>query len=234
MEIEAACHASTCESWGRALRIMNTLIKALEARGYPVETGQGYKARTHARVDDERVEFRVQELQRQVMRESEFSWSGGRDECRALEPTGQLMLVIDEYAEGVRKTWKDGKRQRVEDCLNAFVVSVVAVAEVKKERTLRLARQRREREEARRLRLAEERRSEAEAARGRVLEQEAGAWSRAGQIRAYLEAVLHAASEPPGDELAAWLTWARRYADEIDPIPVRAQLQGPVDPNALT
>jgi hypothetical protein len=97
-------------AWSRTLRIIDAVVKALEARGFPVETGHGHKPRTSALVHGVRVEFHVLELQRQVMRPSEFEWSTGPREYRAHEPTGRLKLVIDEYADGVRKTWKDGKR----------------------------------------------------------------------------------------------------------------------------
>lgn len=210
-------------TWSRALRIMNTLIKALETRGYKVETGRGYKTTTYAIVGKERVEFRLRELQKVVMRPRHFSVLG-RDQYQALEPTGRLSLVIDEYATGIRKTWSDGKKQQVEDCLNAFVVSLVAVAEVKKERTLRLERERAERERARQEQIEIERRREAEAMRGRQLEAEAAAWNRACSVRAYIEGVQQSAVEAGREhspELVEWLAWGEEYAQSLDPLAQR-------------
>jgi hypothetical protein len=44
----------------------------------------------------------------------------------AQEPTGQLALTLTslESGLGVRAIWKDGKRQRLEDCLEEFVASL--------------------------------------------------------------------------------------------------------------
>jgi hypothetical protein len=55
------------------------------------------------------------------------------------------------------------------------------------------------------------------------LEDEAAAWRRARRIREYVDAAEQGAlagggTIEPGSELAKWIVWARRQADEIDPL----------------
>ncbi len=68
-------------------------------------------------------------------------------------------------------------------------------------------------------RLEEERQIAAERkARIDELLAQADAFRRAADIRAYVEAAQHLASNMPGAELEEWGSWARARADELDPV----------------
>jgi hypothetical protein len=141
---------------------------------------------------------------------------------RDLVSTGRYSLRIDHSYLGIRCTWSDGKTQRVDQCLNDFIVGLVAAAEKLKQQ--RLEREAREREwrAAEERRLEEQRRREAEAARVRALDLALSAWRDARDIREYVaEARAALASNPelPADApIVQWLAWAEGYADRIDPL----------------
>lgn len=49
------------------------------------------------------------------------------------------------------------------------------------------------------------------------LEASVDAWSRSQRIREYLAAV-EAGADPDDEALQSWLTWAREYADWLNPL----------------
>jgi hypothetical protein len=127
-----------------------------------------------------------------------------------------------EYS-GLRQSWKDGKKQRVEARLADVLDAMEAAAEHVKQQ--RLAQEQRQREwaEAERLRVERWRRDEEEKRRRQELDNLAGAWAEAGALRRFLEAVrleagIGGAALEPGSRLAQWLAWADAYAEEVDPV----------------
>lgn len=216
----------------RAFLIMDALIKSLEARGFKVSMSNNDKCVTSVSVLDETFEFGLKEFLKQTKHEltpaekkkkEELSWYDFFPKYD-YNPSGKLSLMIKTYAgDGIRKTWTDGKKQRVENCLNAFILGLIMIAVAKKAE--RIERDRREREwqerENKRVELARLRREEEE--RVQALEKEASAWNKSQQIRAYLKAVREVALQKngeiePGSELDKWLTWASQQADRLDPL----------------
>ena len=70
----------------------------------------------------------------------------------------------------------------------------------------------------------------AEAARTAELERQASAWEQATRVRAYCDALAKA--HPEDAQTAAWIAWARRYADELDPVRRRQKLPATDEPSA--
>jgi hypothetical protein len=139
-------------------------------------------------------------------------------------PSGALCLKIGERFGGAgRRTWCDGKRQRVEECLNSFVVGISKATAADLEWKIESERRAREREEEerreeerRRLKLANERKLWA-------LLTEASSWQQSQQIRAYIGAVKDraaqlATSAESEQGLNSWIAWALREADALDPL----------------
>lgn len=213
----------TKESLDRALRIMDALIKGLEERGYLVEVTAAERSETRVRIGEDDVAIRLEERIRRTKRKPEpgRSWAWPAYDYH---PTGELTFRVTNgvYGERGRKSWSDGKRQHLEDCLNGIVVGLVAASEGLKERRRSWERQRHEAAERERLRLEGQREEEREKAKVQKLEQDAAAWVRASQIRAYVAAVYEQAERAggvePASELELWLRWASGYADRIDPL----------------
>jgi hypothetical protein len=228
-------------SLGRALRIMNALILALENRALRVEVtpAQGRREEgdppsnaTRVRIHDEWIQFGLTE-KRLVVRDTApdppkwlrgpqlESWLSTNSPQRKLLPNGRLALTITnaQYM-GVRSVWQDGKRKKVEGCLDDFVVHLGLAAEAKKRHREDLARIQRERqaEEVRQLERERQRREEAE--RVREFEGELRRWRLARDAREYvaeIRGLLESATERPSGSSPS-LEWIEGFARRIDPL----------------
>jgi hypothetical protein len=147
-------------------------------------------------------------------------------------PNGKLTLRIkgESYGSGRRRTWNDGKNQRVEDCLNDFVGGLIATAEALP--VARLEREQRERErlEAELRRHEEEERRRHEAKLVYDLESRVADWNAAQAIRDFLRAVEADATKQlgaiePESDLGRWLGWGRQRAEALATKAVRTVLQ---------
>jgi len=212
-------------SLGRALRILNAVLLAMESAGHAVETcavrsGEGRRGRhlTFAVVGGEKIPFSLMEKTTKAQREPtarerarmarEYSFRGPFYDYSA---SGQLSLTIDDgcHRVRVRRTFSDGKRQQLERCLHGFVRSVLLLVQAIK-RQRREDEERRVRQEEERIRREEaERRQREEARRRHALENAAFAWTHAERIRRFLNAVEEAvASEAKkAAESEAAFTW---------------------------
>lgn len=213
------------KSLSRAVRIMNTLLLELETRGYPVSVSVGYKKVLCVSINGEPVEFGIEEKFRrteltQDKLRQDNSWSYRRYKY---VPTGILMLKIDEYVDGLQKSWSDGKTMQLEACLNAFMVGLLKAAEALKARRLQREQEALARLEAERRRQEEEQKRQEELARRQSLLKEAESWTKAQQLRAYLSAVKEALIKKhgviqQGSKADQWLTWAYQQAEAFDPL----------------
>lgn len=214
------------KSLSRALRIMNTLFVALEARGYQVGIQDGYKKTLGVRINGQPIEFGLEEKFQRIERSTDKSrrpdpWGYRRYEY---VPTGTLILKIAEWgADGLQKTWSDGKTATLETCLNDFIVGLLKVAEAVKARRLKQEQEEQIRREAERRRQEEEQKRQEEQASRQKLEQEAANWTKSQQLRAYLAALKDMLIDKHGEiqsgsQAEQWLTWAHQHADRLDPL----------------
>jgi len=139
-------------------------------------------------------------------------------------PSGKMSFKITSPSWDIwRRTWSDGKKQRVENVLNSFVIGLIKAAEVERERRLWNERRERERKEEERRRRERQRMKEAEERKLWGLFTDSICWHRNQQIRAYIQAVEDAVEESagkitPGSTLEKWIIWARKQADRLDPL----------------
>ena len=211
----------------RALRIFDAFLKACTSRGWPVGTEADRPWRTHVTVLDEVIFVGIDEKVRTIRtpRKSytERDWLHPHAPD-TYEPTGVLTwwaASVDAYGR-TRRTWNDGKRQRVEHCLNDVMIGLVQLAEARKaERRESEARQRQMAEEVRQQHLAAERR-EREQERRDELHRQVAAWRQSQELQSYLHALQLAASpqisQDPDGRLARWLRWAETYVRKLDPM----------------
>jgi hypothetical protein len=212
----------------RAMRIYDTLIKAIEKRGFGISVNES-NGTTTVSILGEVLEIKLEEPSNKVEREltqeekKKLFQNGWIYDRYRYVPSGKLVFRINEYIDGIRKSWSDGKKHRLEDLLNSFIIGLIRAAG--QEKVKRLEREQREREwreqeEARRKK-AEEIQKEKE--RVERLLREVEAWQNAQQIRTYIEAVKQAAIQKhgfinTGSELDNWLKWATQQADRFDPL----------------
>jgi len=216
----------------RALRIMDTLVKALDIRGMPLRIEPDGKRRTCLTLQGQvlaislienmsRTEREPTKEEHQEIKKYGHTYLPNR---YSYQPTGALKLgIVGDYGDELQKVVADGKHQRVEQFLNEFVVKLEAEAVLRKRHKEHLERQRLLWEEEARRRREREEKQRKEMERLKTLEEEVHNWKRAEDIRAYIAAVQAKAAREGGSiasesELGHWIAWARHKADWIDPI----------------
>jgi hypothetical protein len=240
-----SCLSITVEThaqMGRAIRIMDTLLKALEGRGWAVkitpperEEPDSYgrvsikPSRTVVTMAHTSIAFGIDEGSDRVAttpkgRRGIFDTYVPSPEYKAV-PNGRLALRIQSHVwfhRGVvRQNWTDGARQRLEGCLGSFVSNLALIDE--RTRVERIAREREDAERERRWQEeAERQRLRAlETARVRDLNGRLGDYSKARRIYDLAGAVERDARDrgetlTPGSPLAEWLEWARARASRLE------------------
>jgi len=218
----------------RALRIMDALVKACEARGWSVSLG-GLKdddRKSYVRIFEQRIPFGIREKLKKVKNEKKHDW----DRSFSSLPSGRLSLVIRQsWGHSVDRSWDEDDNISLESRLNEFMVSLArkAVADLEQGRQRELAQIKyfeEQRIQSERLRLREE-----EEGRQRDLLKQAGEWAEHNSLLAYLEAVRRTASQAglltEGSALLQWFDWAESYTASVDPIPRLIQRAKGAQPN---
>ena len=231
--------AATCD---RGLRILEAMCRAFKERGFPVSARQGDHRNSQLEVHDVKIAFSLEERVRQQERPKTKptdrllgSYIPFQDRYEYI-PTGELVLKAW-HNPGSKSKWSDGKRQRVEDKLNDFMITVVSIADSElrwqEERVIR----ERQRQEEELLRWERERRQAEEKNRGKDLAQLAGRWREVGLLREFIDAVRAqldrlADGRVPDSQTHRWLQWAVAHADQLDPLNQVDQLPPPYLPRA--
>ncbi len=190
------------QSLDRSLRIMDSIIKSLEKRGYVVTARNRNDQDTSAIVLDEKVCFGIEEGSHRKERDLTPQEKKDRERWPNLYtstpyiyvPSGMLSLRIKAWGcDTLRKQWSDGTKQRIEDRLNDFVIGLLRVSGglranrlEREEREKRWEEEKRRREELERLRQEEEERI-------RILERTVTNWQKSQQIRSFIAAFREAA-----------------------------------------
>jgi hypothetical protein len=250
------------ESRGRALRIMNALLRALEKKGLKIEVTRRltsderqreersgeevFDGATRVHVDGEWVAFGIAEKHSLVhvpapdppahLRGGERdSWIMFHPARRDLTPNGVLELIIKsgEYL-GARRHWHDGKKKRVEDCLNDFIAHLHIMAVVSKNHRADMERARIERQEEERRRYEEQRRRWEEEEQGKRIEDKLRRWRLAEDARTYANEIRRLLAESgriaePGSSIEESLAELDAYAARVDPL---GQLREPTQREA--
>lgn len=221
----------------RALRIMDTILKVLDKKGYGVYLAEG---RTKTKILEVPISFGISEkLATKKKRPEEHDLNGRYrfGHSRFIEervPSGDLGLTIHEaedfYIYGCQQNWNDGKKSKIENRLNSFIDGLVTVAIAKIERDKEREEEKRRKIERQR-QLEEERRKRAELRRMYLEEEvkvtklisEAENWKRSQILREYIAEIEKYATggELPfslDKPLAEWLKWAHEQADRLDPL----------------
>jgi hypothetical protein len=213
----------------RAMHIVDALARALEARKFPLATDDNQVTRitvlgiSHEISLEESTTRKVREVvpaQRKQQERNLWLYSAPQYDYLA---TGRLTLRIKGYGNGERRSWSDGKQQRVEDCLNAFIIGLIQSSVRAHAEKLERERRHREREEQEQRRREEERNRRLEEARRAALDEQITAWRKSREIRAYIEAVSRMATDKhgqitPDSDLGRWLAWVSRHVDSLDPL----------------
>lgn len=220
------------ESVSRAVRFMNTLLKAIEKIGGRIEvrpTGGLQRHETVSHLCGEAVSFRLRERYWQVaVTPGERDMSAPFARFSAPPRCGYVLtgeFVVDQGRGSCGRGYAEDTTDnaRVEEKLNEILVALVTEAgNLRLQRGAREAEQKRHEDEARVRREQAERERE-ERTRVEKLLADAEAWRRVDVLRGFIGAVEQLASAKQvnggeGPELVAWLKWARQQAAALDPV----------------
>lgn len=223
------------ENVDRAIRIFDSLLKALEARSLPVQLKRVNGAwATTVTILGETIGFGLYQKTRREEREPTISESKRLYQPDAYfhrVPEQRLCLaVMSGPTDGRRRCFTDTARRPVENLLNAFVACLFRTSEdikVERKRQEVLERQREEDERRRReheiLRIKKLDEIREEEARVVALMKELDGWSKAQTLRQYIEAVRTHEFTTRGEITAGsknerWIRWALQQADRLDPL----------------
>ena len=220
----------------RALRIMDAILKAFEARGWPVEVDddhdEDHRHSSSTVVLEERVFFFLDEKTTRVdhiptteekLEAKRYSWHHWPK--YDFKPSGLLRLQIPNASYmGIRTIWTDGERQqRIENLLNDFMIGVVKAAVGIKKRRAEWAEAERRRQEETLRQIERDRLRALEEIRAKELHRQADGFEKVMRIRAYLAKAQETGFVYlPMDAvkmttLQEWTDWATKYVDRIDP-----------------
>lgn len=210
----------------RRLRILDGLIKALEAGGIAILKGE--RRELAASLGKEKIEFQLRIKLRQFKRpltDNDPSWlrTGGKDYRLEFEETDAQIFEIDTWLpEGLRRMWQDTARMSLEAMANDIVATIVAAFPLLAAERERRAEQKQQQEiEEQRRREALERRK-LEDNRLRRLVEHADRWREAKLARAFIDALRSRISDPDivvdGRTLREWLEWADEVTERRDPM----------------
>jgi len=203
----------------RALSIMNALVFALEAEGLGLTVSD---TTISVEVFGQSISFGIEEELRLKERREVKSYFSTRLE-KIYECSGNLTFRVSTTAAGIRACWSDGKRKSLEEHLPKLIGGILRNArslrieqEVRKQRELEWERQ--SRDEVERIRKTGE-----EQQRFENLVKCVNDWEKAEKIRTFVNAYQKMSEErgeptTPESPRGQWLAWARRKADQLDPL----------------
>lgn len=206
---------------------MDTLIKALKVRGHKVIVKEGCGHVGTAVVLDDQIDFAIEEhlsrKERELTREEKQElkrYPGSYiNQRHTYSPSGRLSLKIKNvYGRGIRKSWSDGKRQRIEDFLNQFIISLLKMAIRIKEDKIEAERRELERIEEQKFYYERAELYRKEKDKYGALEKEVDLWHKSQKIRNYINHIrrnIEISREiSPGSELGQWLVWAAKIVPD--------------------
>lgn len=213
----------TRTSIDRALRLLEVVVRACESRGWSVVAPDPEHS-AEIRIDDDPVSFGISE---KILRFEVKTDDPDKDKLYwtpryRYEPSGLLTLEIFDYlGNGLRRSWSDGKRQRLEDLLLEFLDGVERVSAALRVRRLEREEWHRQYQlkELRRQELADKIKKE-KARRERLVAQLKG-WSQANALRQIIAEVRQRcgtdANAWPSAGVSHWLHWAEGMLRRLDP-----------------
>lgn len=216
------------EQLPRALKILNALLLALEERNQPASWPKQENALLAVSIDDEAVRFSLSEITDSaphILTPSEVNhpWSAPKYDYKLTRRLQLQIANLPPFMGPIRRTWADGKQQRIEDCIGDFMVGLtVAAAAIRKNRQETEERHRRREEDRKReeeeRRIAEEQKRKAE-----LVTELIGNWEEAVRLRRFVQAIEEETarsdfSEAERKDIQQVANWTREYADSLDPL----------------
>jgi hypothetical protein len=204
---------------GRAISLLNIIETALTTAGMNWEL-DAKRRHVIGKMYDETISFALNERctrTEHIEKHPTNSWLDKK--TYTVHFHGDLTLRIEGYFEG-RKSWSDGKTQRIEEKLPEIIEGMLAAAESMRKRTLAFEEQRKRWAEEARIRAEQERIAREEKAFLDATLKEAEDWTQANKIRQYVTHLRALISENKIELAEAgmqWLSKMEEAARRLDP-----------------
>ena len=213
----------TSESLPRVLRVCDVLFSALEEKKHTISWPKPYNTAMEIIINDEKIRLSVSEALKRKEKPSSQSSSHWWKEYE-YTPTGDLKLTLNspEFS-WISKTWKDGKRQRLETFMGEIVVGCERTAQaIKQDRQNGIEAERRRIMEQKLERQAAIHRFEYER-KTAVVKNLSQAWQESNLLRDFATALQAkaVAANIPDDmrlELETIIDWIVRHAVHLNPL----------------
>ena len=209
----------------RAVQIMDALATSLEKRKFTTKVKDGRTCVTvlgeifYLSLEEKLTRIDHVPTKEEINRMAKHPWM--TPDKYDYIPSGKLSLKIDKDSYGYRRSWNDGKKRRVENCLNAVIIGLIDGAFMEKAKRAERKRREQERREHEKLRQEKQEAIRKEKALVAKLETDANNWHLSRKLRAYIEAVRQKQRTNgigSDEELRNWLDWATQQADRLDPL----------------
>lgn len=220
-------------SVGRALRLMDALVKGFKNLGYGVRGEDNSNKDQYFEVLGQRIRFKLREHAKQIdhvltKKEMAEKKAGGYFYPPKYDylPTGRLEFNLDPAIWGVRgyrKKWSDSAKKPLESQLKDIIQgSILLAGELRKEAERKEKTAQLEAEQ-RMKRIEEERRLAQEETCRRALDVHVQNWAKSKQLRSFIREFEERLMDGPYTEQSkqdwrSWITWASEYANQLDPI----------------
>jgi hypothetical protein len=216
----------------RVISILDALVSSLEGRGLNlVPNGKNMSVASEVetvtlsiveRVDRTKHIPTPEEIAKEERRQrrtlSSGNWSFERaypewDICR----TGRLSLALENhYLDGLRRSWNEGKHQRLEDSIEDMATGIMAYAVGLKVRTEARERDRRNWERQARVRARAEQRAKRDAERRKILDELAAISAEATKLRVWLGEANNWKQPLEPNEFGRFVEWATARLDRLE------------------
>lgn len=190
----------------RALRFMDTLIKALKTRGHEILIENDS---TNILINTQKLKVSLREKTKRVP---------GKERWQTYDyiPTDILIFKLDEVL--YNREWIDGKL-KLENQLSLILAKLELISEELNERHKMWQKQREENQRKIEIQKEFEKRQAEDLRSFNIMLLKSARWHKAVNLRNYINEVEAKAKVENrlNDELQSWLSWARKKADWYDP-----------------
>jgi hypothetical protein len=221
----------------RTIAMLDAIVRALNARGLKVEPlGNGMRVASPPdtlafslveRIEKRNHEPTMEDLSREERRQKKQErdarlgiWSHGQERAYPefdVIRTGELSIQIaDEYVRGLRRTWGDGKRQKLESLVDDIAGGIATYLAGVKARREERERWHREWERKQRLAALARAREERETRRHEFLKRLVAISTEADALKSFLARSRACLQARPSGELARMLEWTEARLLELE------------------
>jgi hypothetical protein len=216
----------------RSIRILNAVARASTERGFSVERGKNSAC---LMVNGGQLEFLLSEkINRELHKETPAETTRAEREKKRwpsdlayrpwwmpqwdYSPSGLLVLELEEHHHsGLRRIFRDGKRQQLENLLNDFLAAAVTYAAAEKAWREEHERQRREWNEQEQRRIEKQEQVGRNRKRWKFVSERIRSLERADKIDRFVQYIESACSakNSVGENVRRFIDWAKAYSSVL-------------------